>query len=69
MKKCRASIAGPVHSQVGQIVEVVAGAWPGFLDHALEIAYQGLDPLSELKSVGFYSRESATNGRCLAKRK
>ena len=50
------SIAGPIHSEVGQTIEEVVGAWPGFLDHALEFAYEGLEPLSELKSVGFYAR-------------
>ncbi len=51
------SIAGPIHSEVRQTIEEVVGAWPGFFDDALELTYQGLEPLSELKRVGFYTWE------------
>jgi hypothetical protein len=50
------SIAGPIHSEVGQAIEEVVGAWPGFFDHTLQFAYQGLETLSELKGMDFYTR-------------
>ena len=52
------SIAGPIHSEVRQTIEEVVSAWPGFFYDALELTYQGLEPLSELKRVGFYTWET-----------
>jgi hypothetical protein len=49
------SIAGPIHSEVRQTIEKVVSACPGFFDHTLEFAYDGLKSLSQLKRVSFYT--------------
>ncbi len=59
------SIAGPIHGEIGQAVEEVVGARPGFFDHALEFAYQGLEPLSELNRVDLCSRGIGQQRRML----